>query len=233
MKMRTKSRLTCLLATLYLCCLGTWAQKPYPKDILPDETSQEVKFKGSAPTISDFATAFFTSDEDDAWPEVWGNAYNAWQRHLKGKPQTKGSKLVVDTSNGFLRWDLNYLEAFDDMEEEDGDLRADLQMCFWNCADGKHKLFAVALNSQYKRVYQNGQYDGIQFFIYDNDLHRMTRVNEEEIGAYIERKYEDDEMPALGYSLPRQGKNIIVHIHHPKRRATKQLVWDGMRFQQN
>ena len=96
-------------------------------------------------------------------------------------------------------------------------------MCFWNMADKKHKLFAycVELSENGKRT-SPGQYDGLNFYRYDNTTKKMSAYD-----AGIEVDYFN-----ISYALPRTGKDIIVTqwSENGKEKWQKTLKWNGSRF---
>ena len=101
----------------------------------------------------------------------------------------------------------------------DVDSQSVIDMCYWNCADGKHKIIAENVVSMIDGKYVNGQYSGIQFYIYDNATRRVWSADEEILGAYV-----------AVYSLPQQGKDINVVVYQGNKKCETRLVWDGMRF---
>ena len=115
-------------------------------------------------------------------------------------------------------------------------------MCFWNCADGKHKLLAENCVGMINDRYVSTEYSGVSFYLYDNDSRKLFPVSEEEIGAYIEPKLDEsatdtgktlttfDDEAIVVYWLPQQGKDINVEIVSGTKREEARLVWDGMRF---
>ena len=95
-------------------------------------------------------------------------------------------------------------------------------MCFWNEADGKHKLFADS-----RWGFENGkpilgQYDGLSFYRYANATKKMTRCNTPGFDVeYLDKSY----------ALPRTGKDIIVSQWDKNGKKTeKTLKWNGSRF---
>ena len=47
-------------------------------------------------------------------------------------------------------------------------------MCYWNEADGKHKLFAYNVGCYQNGTYSPGQFDGLTFYRYNNATKQMT-----------------------------------------------------------
>ncbi|MBR5716574.1 MAG: hypothetical protein IKX59_08300 [Bacteroidales bacterium] len=215
-----------LLAGL-MACAGfntAWAQEPYPPSVFEDSYVEHMTFEGQRPKMSDFVTHFF---ESDAMPEVWGLAQDAWTHYLHKEPQDKGSYLLYDERNGYMRYDNNVNEMWgDDIEHEE---RVFIEMCIWNCADGRHILFANNCQSLVDKRYASIQYEGITFQLYDKTTHDMYCVGHEDVGiALPDNMY--GEHTVLVYLLPQGGKDITLLVQREAGTETKVLRWDGMRF---
>jgi hypothetical protein len=69
----------------------------------------KVKYKGSKPTVTDFAWAAFPSlnyeDEEECGDRPWRALQHAMTLHSKGLPQEQGETLTIDTKTdtSFLR----------------------------------------------------------------------------------------------------------------------------------
>lgn len=227
MEANTKTRSFLLMAVgTWLYCMTISAQVAYPKDMFSDEMSSQVKYKGAQPTISDFINAYFESDE--AWPEIWGECLDAWKNHKAGKQQEKGAKILLDTKNGFMSFTFNLKEAYgDDWSSED---KYVIEMCYWNCADKKHKLFAVSVYGKEKGEWTNGQYDGISFHVYDNTTHKMYQVPNEDLGVVVMHDNANGVYPKDAFILPQKGKDIRLKTLIGKNMTERLFKWDGMRF---
>jgi len=174
----------------------------------------KVNYKGAKPSISDFAWAVISRNDqfDEADFDESANALKqAMIRHQKGIAQEKGVTLTIDEKNGYILY-----------ESKDGEYTVQVEMCYWNEADGKHKLFAfkTELFTNGKRS-EPGQYDGLVFYRYDNAAKKITVCD-----AGIEVEYFN-----ISYALPRSGKNITVTRWNPDG-TTKQetLKWNGHGF---
>ena len=103
--------------------------------MLAAQETIRVNYQGAKPTISDFAWALLSNyvwnEEDDVLNESTNAAKQAWTQYRKGLPLDEGDKITVDQKNGYAVY-----ESRDDKEL----LR--VEMCYWNEADQKHKLFA-------------------------------------------------------------------------------------------
>lgn len=232
--MRTKLIILCALM-VSLNSIGTLAQKSYPDSIFAYELETRVNYKGNAPKIGDFISSFTNIEETD---ELMGSVLDAWNHYLRQEPQEPCVQFMVDEKNGYLRhtFDTRLCDDFEELNEE-----SFYEMCYWNCADGKHKLIAQNCVTKLDNRYILGQYSGISFLIYDNASHKMWTVAAEDIGAEIEpvidenncetgEQLTDDNMPIVVCYLPQQGKDINVEICHGNKRTVTRLVWDGMRF---
>ena len=153
-------------------------------------------------------------------------------------PREIKSPKIGDFVNAFLSLDL-----CDDFNDDDVFSKSTYEMCYWNCADGKHKLIAENFVGTLDGKYIIGQYDGISFFLYDNATHEIYPVSAEDIGAYVdpvidESNFETGEQMTMYdetvvvHRLPKQGKDIEVEIYSGTRKTVTRLVWDGMRFKQ-
>ncbi len=179
-----------------------------------------VNYKGANPTISDFVWAYLSAsvqdDEEVDINESLRAMKFAWAKHRKGAPQDEGTTLTVDHKNGYVLAEFKY--------EEDV-LR--IEMCYWNEADRKHKLFACSVASFMKGKYEPGQYDGLTFYRYDNATKKMTYCDD--VG--FEKMFATDNGGWVSYALPRVGKDITVTTWYSNGKKKQQtLKWKGRRF---
>lgn len=175
----------------------------------------KVSYKGARPTVTDFIntiSGFWEQDGEDgcySWTK-------AWERYKKTKQTDPGNTFIVDERNGFVR-----LES----KMEGSDYVTYHEFCYWNCADGQHKLFA----------YNNGMLDGgkaaasectvgLYFYLYDNATNTIANLgfDIEVLGG----RPDDDYMP-LAYLLPRSGKDLTYINEKGKRGIVK---WNGGGF---
>lgn len=176
----------------------------------------KVNYTGARPSITDFAWAFlFTPDdeEDECDGEATGGIMDALERYRRGEAQDEYATLLVDERNGFIRYEWRY---------PDDNVLSVIEMCYWNEADGKHKLFVCS-----RWFYKNGkpllgQYDGMIFYRYTNATKSMAMCE----APGFEVQYYD-----TTYSLPRSGKDIIMTKWDQDGRATEHILhWNGHRF---
>ena len=173
----------------------------------------KVNYKGSKPAIDDFIWTLVTysTEETDADHESINAVRDAMERYRRGASQPKNITFTVDKLNGYALYESKQDETL---------VRVD--MCYWNEADGKHKLFADNRWSFQKGKPILGQYDGLSFFRYDNATKKMAGCNTP--GFDVE--YFDK-----SYALPRTGKDIIVTTWHENGKKTqKTLKWTGSGF---
>ena len=131
-----------LAIMLALCTLGVWAQN----------RPTEVKFLGAGPDIMDFAWSYATDTESTAALQ------EALDRYRTGLKQKKGFTITVDKKAGYIL-----------VESKQDGFTSKWEMCYWNMADKKHKLFAVCIElSENGRRSGPGQFDDLRFFCYDN-----------------------------------------------------------------
>ena len=175
-----------------------------------------VSYQGEKPGISDFAGSYLTDmiDSDDDCMEgvmLYRDLHQAMKRQAKGLPLADGETLTVDSRNGYLIYE----------KSEDGYLNR-IEMCFWNEADGKHKLFAEnrwAFSSGKPII---GQYDGLSFYRYDNATKMMAPyyMSGLDVGSGTRT-----------YTLPRTGKDIVATIWNDNGTTSQEtLKWDGHGF---
>ena len=233
--MMNKLKITISTLILVLTGISALAQQNYPKNLFVYALENRVSYQGKAPKISDFITAFLDVEETD---EMMGNVRSAWEHYLRHEPQNPCVQLMVDEKNGYLRYtfDARLCEDFEDL-----DALTLFEMCYWNCADGKHKLIAVNVVSMMDGKYIVGQYSGINYYLYDNATRQIWIVSAEDLNAEIEpaideANYETGELMTMNdetvvvCKLPQQGKDINVDIYHGNRKTSTGLLWDGMRF---
>jgi hypothetical protein len=197
-----------ILAAIFACSVLTLAAQEGIK----------VKSRGGKPTISDFAWAYLSSfsDEDEDCNESVNALKQAWISKRDGVPLEEGETLTIDRKNGFVLYESWHEESL---------LR--IEMCYWNEADKKHKLFACCIGGFFDGKYNPGQYDDLVFFRYDNTSKRM--VAWEDVGFEVE--YSVDGGAYVSYDLPREGKDIVVTKWYDDGPQRKTLKWDGRRFE--
>jgi len=201
------------LAIVLACCtLAVAAQ----------EEGFRVNFQGTQPTIKDFACAYLASlipdVEDDEEGDCVGEGvwlYESMQYAIKcqaeGLPLEENGTLTIDQKNGYLIYEQKHDEYLDRIE-----------MCYWNEADGKHKLFAANRWSFENGKPMMGQYDELSFYRYDNATKKMSRCNTPGF---------DVEYLNKAYALPRTGKDITVTTWEDNGQKTqKTLKWNGHGF---
>lgn len=173
-----------------------------------------VNYRGAKPTISDFAWAYVVAvDKIEECGDKPSNAIKeAMTRQRKGLPQEEDVTFVVDEKNGYILYEFKYDTVVMRME-----------MCYWNEADGKHKLFAfnhMSTLSDGKPVLT--ETSGLTFYRYDNAKKKMTYCNP----PGFEVEYYD-----TTYEFPRAGKNITVNKWNEDVIVEqKTLKWNGRRF---
>ena len=171
-----------------------------------------VKFQGSRPTIIDFATAFLDYNQKE---KFYDNVNREWNKYLKKKPLSPHVNIIVDVKNGYMRYDI-----VNPVEKD----TTFMEMCFWNCADGKHRLIAANTVWLLNGDYGWDKHVGTLFFVYDNKTRVMRYVDIDDIGAL----YDGDGLSV--FFLPRKGKDIRVSAAGGGDRWNEILIWDGYRF---
>ena len=194
------------LAIIFACCTLAMAA----------QDAIRVNYKGARPTITDFAWAFLFSDEEDedeCDQEATAGIEQALSRHLEGLPQEEGVTFKIDEKNGYILYE---------SRPEDSNYLVRTEMCYWNEADGKHKLFAYSSWLFCDGKPGGGQYDGLIFFRYNNATKQMSMCDAPGF---------DVEYWNTAYTLPCVGKDIIVTKWDDNgRKKQKTLKWNGRRF---
>ena len=180
----------------------------------------KVNFQGNIPTISDFAWAYLATYDEDAEDFDYINESIramklAWIRNRDGVPLEEGETLTIDQKNGFVLYESRYDESL---------LR--IEMCYWNEADKKHKLFAYCIGGYCDGKYSPGQFDDLVFFRYDNASKTMEGWYED-VGFEVEYSHDG---AFVSYDLPRTGKDIVVTTWYDDGPQRKTLKWNGRRF---
>ena len=203
------------LAIVFACCMiGLYAQE-----------SIKVSYQGAKPGISDFAWAFLSAyeydeDADDCLDEARNAAKQAWIKYRKGLPQYEGVTLTVDKKNGFVLYE--YKSEYEGVEDV-----VKIEMCYWNEADGKHKLFAYNVACFRNGIYSAGQFDGLLFYRYNNSTKTMSYI----AAPGFEEQYVTENGAWVSYALPQTGKDIsVTYWYENGRKQNKTLKWSGHRF---
>ena len=212
-----------LLALMLTIAISASAQNPYAEiEDLEDEYTPVVKFSGQKPTITDFVTAYIGEPED----ELTGLMDEIWQCHRKNKPLPKNTKLTVDAKNGFVSMEKIYPDEGDGYGEES----TTVDMCYWNCSDGKHKLFAISVLQFMDGKAVQTEFGGIFFGLYNNATHKIIYNNGVYLGMDDIEKESDDAV--ITYALPRVGKDITATVHNLPNGEKKVLYkWNGLKFE--
>ena len=196
------------LAIIFVCCVLAVAAQ---------EDGFRVNYQGAKPTIKDFACAYLASlfvDVEECDREglgLYADLQESIDRQGKGLPLEENRTLTIDLKNGYLVF-----------ERKQDEYLMRIEMCYWNEADGKHKLFASNRCGFENGKLRAGQYDIFDFYRYDNATKKMSWC--EPPGFNVE--YFDK-----AYALPRTGKNIIVTSWEDNGRKTqKTLKWNGHGF---
>ena len=167
------------------------------------------------PGIGDFVDFYF--NEGEVLPELLGAIHTAWRRFKLGKTLPANTSLTLDRKNGYMRYERKWRDGCNSVAE----------MCFWNCADGQHKMVALSIATYENGSYLSGQYDGFDFYRYDAATRRMEILQLDDI-------YSGDnawlDMSATALSLPRRGKDIVARRYEPKGVETMVLRWTGSGF---
>ena len=196
------------LSIVFVCCtLAVAAQ----------EEGFRVNCQGATPNIKDFACAYLASlfvDVEECDLEglgLYADLQESIKRQDKGLPLEDNTTLTIDLKNGFLVY-----------ERKQDEYLMRIEMCYWNEADGKHKLFANNRWSFENGKPMLGQFDVLSFYRYDNATKKMSSC---------ETPGFDVEYFNKSYALPRTGKDITVTTWEDNGKQTrKTLKWNGHGF---
>lgn len=171
-----------------------------------------VNFKGSQPTITDFAWAFckYFHDLEETGDKPSNAILDALECVRDNKPLD--ATLTIQDKNGYLFYERKY-----------DNVVFQLEMCVWNEADGKHKLFVF----NHMLTLVDGkpactETSGLMFYRYNKATKKMVYVD----APGFEVDYMD-----TTYSMPCYGKDITVTKWHADGTKTvSTLEWDGHKF---
>ena len=192
--------------------------KPYltewASQLMDEDYSFPVTFKGQEPGISDFVTAIVSQE---ACGEFLGRIGDEWRKYLKG--QKYEGRFMPDSKHGYLRFEEHF--------KDDGDEEICItDFCFWNCSDGRHKIVAEASTCSVNGVPFDGQYSGLSIYVYDGKLRRMEMVPLHEFGLE-----QPDINSMLTYTLPVEGKDIIATANDEEKGECRFVYeWNGNGF---
>lgn len=199
------------LAALMINGIDAMAQQQsYPEDMLNFDSPYctHVKHKGATPSIVDFVTSII-NDENMLMDS--GDFIDAWSHYLRHEKQEPGTEIVVDKKSGYVCMTSVFT---DDSDETTREVKSIYEMCYWNCADGKHKLFAVNFNGMENGRYYEGQTTGLGLYIYDNARRLMTDVIEESLGIDVEngidQSYGKDDVDGLYHVLDHETREPVA-----------------------
>ena len=198
------------------CCISAMAQDPF-KDLTKEYPTVDVTFKGQSPTIVDFLTSYLSISED----ELRGAISQEWNKYLKHEPLSKGVTFTVDQKNGYIRYDVDDDIAYPD---DKSGYKTCVEFCYWNCADGAHKLFGenVLITQNDNPIFT--EFSGMYIYAYDNASKKLYMVDQDLLGIV------DELRGNTTFVLPRQGKDIEVFMDNDGKKVQKKLVWNGKGF---
>ena len=173
----------CTVVLLFCGIIANAQPKTYPEDMLNYEYPYfvTVEYEGASPGIVDFVTSLLNTEgvmfmESDDF-------FDAWNHYLRHEPQEPGSEIFVDEKNGYVYMESSFQSEF---EGEPSEMKSFYEMCYWNCADKKHKLFAMTSYSMINGRYVEGQATGLSTSLYENARHIMWDVNEGLLGLEVD-----------------------------------------------
>lgn len=183
-----------------------------------EDWSFPVKFSGQKPVISDFVSAILSQEE---LGESLSEMKSIWKLYRAGKALPEGRSILVDTKNGYARY-----ETTD--KYEDGDVYgSSIEFCYWNCSDGRRKLVAEGTVCTKNGTPFMGQYSGVCFYYYDSTTRRMAFTSTYDLGIDVDMP---DDTNLIVHKLPQTGKTIECHYFAPSGNVVSKLTWNGSKF---
>lgn len=174
------------------------------------KAASKVSYEGERPTIVDFVNAIanmFMEDESIGWKY-------GWEKYMKTGKTPKQDTYNVDKRNGFVSIVSRY--------PDEGRVN-NYEFCYWNCADGKHKLVALSNYGEEEGRLMMTETMGLELYRYDNDTQLLTYIGmaEEAFGS------KPVESGFVAYQLPRSGKDITFRSIDGDRGTVR---WNGNGF---
>jgi hypothetical protein len=157
-----------IMTIALLCGVRANAQNKYDLKEYDEVGRLGKNCKGS---ISDFVSWMLAEPED----EVHGPMSDAWKRYLQKKPLDEGTTILLDTKNGYFRYEVEFVDEYEN-EGTTEIYRSTLfvEMCVWNSADGKFKVFGENVGGTFDgKPHDSGQYDGTCFYLFDKVTHKL------------------------------------------------------------
>ena len=176
----------------------------------------QVPFEGAEPTIADFVEIYFSNG--DVLPEMLGDIRTAWHRYRMNKTLPSHTTFLLDKNSGYIRYERKWQDGSHSVAE----------MCYWNCADGRHKVVAQSIASYEEGTFRCWQYDGYSFSLYDAETRSMKQVELDDICVGDVSLFDCSNTVML---LPRTGKDIIAKKYSETGVDTEVLRWTGSKFQ--
>lgn len=179
------------------------AQDPF-KDLTKNGDVGTVK----TPNIENFVTTYLSDPQD----EHQSFLHSMWKKYRRNEPFENGDKVTVDAKNGYV--------CFETGVDEMG-YSSSTEMCYWNCDDKKHKLFAENVSVTLNGKPAFTEFTGLYIFIYDNATQKLYFADQEPLGLG------DEVSGMVTFRLPQKGKDIDVLFDDG---TQKKLVWNGKGF---
>lgn len=169
-----------------------------------EDYSFPVKFRGKAPTISDFVKAM--SRQEDPGELL------ARIEKKKKKKRTYGNDYVI------------YVE----LNESDRFVWTDTtEFCSWDNSDGRHKTVVMVHRDYTNGEIAAGQYSGLSLYVYDASTRRMEMLGGSE--RFGIEPPEIDGMPV--YTLSAKDKTVTISVNNPNEGSESRTYrWDGEKF---
>lgn len=186
-----------------------------------EEWSLPVSYSGQKPVITDFVSAILAPEDIG---EMLGEMKDNWDLYKAGKPLPQGRSFLVDVKNGYLRY-----ESSD--KDDDGNVYCNsVEFCYWNCADGQHKVIGENTVCTENGKPFMGQFSGVSYLLYDGKTRTMTPAFESDLGINIDYPEGTD---LLVNQLPRTGKTVEYRYRTPSGEYLAKYTWTGDKFVQS
>jgi len=179
-----------------------------------------VKSEGQQPKMADFITAILTQEDIG---EALGDMGRNWRKFLAGQSLPKNRSIRLDEKNRYMRF---YASS---EEDERFSWSYFIEFCCWDFSDGKHNLVVSnTVNYDGDGTPVDGQFSGVDFYLYDVATRKMELVSAYSLGAEFEMP-EDTRL--LVYRIFNKERMIECECYTPSGMTPSRLRFNGQTFE--
>lgn len=181
------------------------------------QESMRVHFSGKSPDITNFIDALLSNGEEMGEAKSLFKSY--WTIYKKKQELPPAVKIKIDKPNGYVSFNHYYAEDRSNLF---------IETCYWNCADGRHKVIAQVIATSRDGRPLMGQYDGLTFYTYDSKTRQMKWTPTPDLCSeeFLEYGLTDGSV----IRLPQAGKDITLKLKTANGMRNFKLKWTGSRF---